>query len=66
MQTRSIVESKACGIALYSTPYYVKIRSYEDWVKNNNFAEFWICIIRTPPRPSPKGRDGNVEASRKI
>jgi hypothetical protein len=57
MQTRSIVESKACGIALYSTPHNEKSGTYEHSTINNNFALFWICKVRTPPRPSPKGRE---------
>jgi hypothetical protein len=51
-----IVFRRMSGISKFhnSIPHIGKLRTYENYTINNNFAEFWICIIRTPPQPSPK------------
>jgi hypothetical protein len=51
MQTQTMVESKACGIALYSTPHIEKLRTYEHSTRNNNFG----YIIEEPHPDPPEG-----------
>jgi hypothetical protein len=56
MQTQTMVESKACGLDLYSTPHNGKLRTYEHSTINNNFG-----YIIEEPHPNPPQRGGNSQ-----